>query len=197
MAGTFASALAGLGAGLATALAGAFTVLGAAFAGAALAGAANRVNAAIYTLDPRGVIGTMTVVDMAAGVSAAVFYTICGALGFGIGYWAIFVTVAAVLIIAGSGPTDRDGNSTIPGVRPDTLHLIAQGLAAQGISSLRFDKRANNLKLDVIAEGVELDHQLETIKGLDCQYGQGFLFSRPLPVEAMDAWIRLEKVPTS
>lgn len=31
----------------------------------------------------------------AAGVTAAHFYLICGALGFGIGYWAIFVTVAA------------------------------------------------------------------------------------------------------
>ena len=31
----------------------------------------------------------------AAGVSAATFYLICGLLGFGIGYWAIFVTVAA------------------------------------------------------------------------------------------------------
>jgi alpha-beta hydrolase superfamily lysophospholipase len=47
----------------------------------------------------------------------------------------------AVLIIAGSGPTDRDGNSTVPGVTPDTYKLIAEGLAAQGIASLRFDKR--------------------------------------------------------
>ena len=31
----------------------------------------------------------------AAGVTAGTFYLICGALGFGIGYWAIFVTVAA------------------------------------------------------------------------------------------------------
>ena len=31
----------------------------------------------------------------ARGVSAGVFYGICGLLGFGIGYWAIFVTVAA------------------------------------------------------------------------------------------------------
>ncbi|HBG07299.1 MAG: MFS transporter [Geobacteraceae bacterium GWC2_58_44] len=31
----------------------------------------------------------------ARGVTAAVFYGICGLLGFGIGYWAIFVTVAA------------------------------------------------------------------------------------------------------
>jgi len=31
----------------------------------------------------------------ATGVSAATFYAICGVLGFGIGYWAIFVTIAA------------------------------------------------------------------------------------------------------
>jgi MFS family permease len=31
----------------------------------------------------------------ASGVSAGTFYMICGLLGFGIGYWAIFVTVAA------------------------------------------------------------------------------------------------------
>jgi len=32
---------------------------------------------------------------MAGGVSSATFYAICGLLGFGIGYWAIFVTIAA------------------------------------------------------------------------------------------------------
>lgn len=32
---------------------------------------------------------------MASGVTAATFYAICGFLGFGIGYWAIFVTIAA------------------------------------------------------------------------------------------------------
>ena len=31
----------------------------------------------------------------------------------------------AVLIIAGSGPTDRNGDSTVPGVRPATYRLIA------------------------------------------------------------------------
>lgn len=47
----------------------------------------------------------------------------------------------AVLLISGSGPTDRDGNSTIAGVRPATMRLIADGLAADGIASLRYDKR--------------------------------------------------------
>ena len=48
----------------------------------------------------------------------------------------------AVLLIAGSGPTDRDGNSSMPGVRPASLKLIADGLAAAGVPSLRYDKRA-------------------------------------------------------
>lgn len=49
--------------------------------------------------------------------------------------------VPAVLMIAGSGPTDRDGNSTVPGVTPATYKLLAEGLARDGIASLRFDKR--------------------------------------------------------
>jgi uncharacterized protein len=45
------------------------------------------------------------------------------------------------LIIAGSGPTDRNGNSAaLPG-RNDSLALLAQGLAQAGVASLRYDKR--------------------------------------------------------
>jgi uncharacterized protein len=44
-----------------------------------------------------------------------------------------------VLIVAGSGPTDRDGNSPA-GVSAHTYKLIADGLAANGIASLRYDK---------------------------------------------------------
>jgi hypothetical protein len=45
------------------------------------------------------------------------------------------------LIIAGSGPTDRDGNSSmIPG-RNDSLRMLAQALAQAGIASVRYDKR--------------------------------------------------------
>ena len=45
-----------------------------------------------------------------------------------------------VLIIPGSGPTDRDGNSPA-GVRGAPYRLLAQGLAAKGIASVRIDKR--------------------------------------------------------
>jgi len=47
--------------------------------------------------------------------------------------------VPAVLIIAGSGPTDRDGNQ--PGLRNDSLKHLAHALAALAIGSLRADKR--------------------------------------------------------
>lgn len=43
------------------------------------------------------------------------------------------------LIIAGSGPTDRDGNG--PYIKTDMYKLLAQGLAAHGIATLRYDKR--------------------------------------------------------
>jgi uncharacterized protein len=46
-----------------------------------------------------------------------------------------------VLIIAGSGPTDRDGNSAgLPG-KNNSLKMLAEGLAQAGIASLRTDKR--------------------------------------------------------
>ncbi len=44
------------------------------------------------------------------------------------------------LIIPGSGPTDRDGNSPL-GVRAASYRLLAQGLAAEGITTVRIDKR--------------------------------------------------------
>ena len=46
-----------------------------------------------------------------------------------------------VLIIAGSGPTDRDGNSPLLKGPNNSLKLLAEGLAAQGIASARYDKR--------------------------------------------------------
>lgn len=45
-----------------------------------------------------------------------------------------------ILIIPGSGPTDRDGNSPL-GVRAAPYRLLAEGLAGQGIGSVRIDKR--------------------------------------------------------
>ncbi len=43
-----------------------------------------------------------------------------------------------------------------------------------------------NLKKDVIAEGIETEEQLAILKDLNCQYGQGLLFSPALPEEDME-----------
>ena len=49
--------------------------------------------------------------------------------------------IPIVLIIAGSGPTDRDGNSPLLKGPNNSIKLLAEGLAAQGIASVRYDKR--------------------------------------------------------
>jgi pimeloyl-ACP methyl ester carboxylesterase len=46
-----------------------------------------------------------------------------------------------VLIIAGSGPTDRNGNSPLLKGKNNSLLQVAEILAHNGISSLRYDKR--------------------------------------------------------
>ncbi len=47
---------------------------------------------------------------------------------------------AVVLIIPGSGPTDRDGNNA-RGVQGSIYRQLAEGLAARGIATMRIDKR--------------------------------------------------------
>lgn len=51
-----------------------------------------------------------------------------------------------VLILPGSGPTDRDGNSPL-GIKASTYKLLAEGLTAHGVSSARIDKRGASLVL--------------------------------------------------
>ncbi len=44
---------------------------------------------------------------------------------------------------------------------------------------------AHGLALDIVAEGIETRDELEQLRALNCQYGQGYFFARPLPpVEA-------------
>jgi EAL domain-containing protein (putative c-di-GMP-specific phosphodiesterase class I) len=43
-----------------------------------------------------------------------------------------------------------------------------------------------NLKKKVIAEGIETEVQLSLLTSLGCDYGQGYLFSKPLPPEQME-----------
>lgn len=47
---------------------------------------------------------------------------------------------------------------------------------------------AENLGLDVVAEGIETMDQLVLLQALECPFGQGYLLSRPLEADALEAW---------
>ncbi|MGH9599811.1 MAG: sensor domain-containing phosphodiesterase [Terracidiphilus sp.] len=50
---------------------------------------------------------------------------------------------------------------------------------------------ARVMGMDVVAEGIETCEQYALLRKLGCRYGQGFLFSRPLPVEKIGQLLRL------
>ncbi|NAT17434.1 EAL domain-containing protein, partial [Pseudomonas syringae] len=51
---------------------------------------------------------------------------------------------------------------------------------------------AHNLNLEVVAEGVETTGQLELLRSFGCNQVQGYLISRPLPMEQLLTYLRLE-----
>ena len=48
---------------------------------------------------------------------------------------------------------------------------------------------AHNMKLSVVAEGIEDENALLWLKSQGCQLAQGYFISRPLPAEQFDQWI--------
>ena len=51
--------------------------------------------------------------------------------------------------------------------------------------------------LTVVAEGVESELTLELLEEMGCEIGQGYLFSRPLPYERLEAWFNAQTEPES
>jgi diguanylate cyclase (GGDEF)-like protein len=54
---------------------------------------------------------------------------------------------------------------------------------------------AKALKLKLIAEGIETPYQLEKLREFGCEYGQGFLFSRPLPAHKAESLLSENDIP--
>ncbi|MFT3745408.1 MAG: EAL domain-containing protein [Pyrinomonadaceae bacterium] len=48
---------------------------------------------------------------------------------------------------------------------------------------------AQNLRMQVVAEGVETEEQLEELRRQGCEYGQGYLFSRPMDGDSTGRFI--------
>ncbi|MDP2144132.1 MAG: EAL domain-containing protein [Gallionella sp.] len=68
----------------------------------------------------------------------------------------------------------------------DKSFVSGPGVTAENIEIVRaIVAMAHALHLKVIAEGVETADQLARLREFDCDYVQGFFFSRPIPAEAL------------
>lgn len=56
---------------------------------------------------------------------------------------------------------------------------------------------ARSLGLETIAEGIETRQQLDILRDLGCEYGQGYYFSRPLDRAACEVWMGATKSDSS
>ena len=78
-------------------------------------------------------------------------------------------TFPVALIIAGSGPTDRNGNNLQ--MKNNSLLLLAHELAAQGIASIRYDKRGIGASKDALIseENLRFENYAEDAKAWAAQ----------------------------
>lgn len=60
------------------------------------------------------------------------------------------IKMPLVLLISGSGPTDRDGNN--PNMTNNSLKMLAEELAKSGIASVRYDKRGVAASSDAVGD---------------------------------------------
>lgn len=79
----------------------------------------------------------------------------------------------------------------INGLKIDRSFVSQMDVAAENSSIVEaIVTLAHKLELDVTAEGVETPNQLAQLRALQCEYGQGNFFSKPLDVEAAEALLR-------
>ncbi len=66
---------------------------------------------------------------------------------------------------------------------------LAEGLADQTRLVKGVINLAHDLGLEVVAEGVELEEERRILTAMGCDYGQGYLFAKPLPLSEAVAYI--------
>ncbi|UAL43103.1 EAL domain-containing protein [Shewanella inventionis] len=69
-------------------------------------------------------------------------------------------------------------------VDPGDLELVGAAIAM-----------GHGLNLSVVAEGIETEEQYQLLSALKCDYGQGYLFSKPLPKAEFEALLDAQHKP--
>jgi diguanylate cyclase (GGDEF)-like protein len=90
----------------------------------------------------------------------------------------------------GTGHSSLTYLSQLPinNLKIDRSFISTLGITKSGLPILRaIIGMASSLDMKVIVEGIETESQVDDLKKLDCDYGQGFLFNKPMdPVAAQD-----------
>ena len=48
---------------------------------------------------------------------------------------------------------------------------------------------AQNLNIEVLAEGIETSEHVNFLRKLNCRYGQGYYYSKPLPAKELENFL--------
>ncbi|MEN3280312.1 MAG: hypothetical protein V7607_1452, partial [Solirubrobacteraceae bacterium] len=80
----------------------------------------------------------------------------------------------------------------LDGLKVDRAFVMGLGEAGDGDGAIveAIVGMARALGMGVIPEGVETEGQLERLSAIGCDHAQGFLLSRPLPADRLEALLR-------
>jgi EAL domain-containing protein (putative c-di-GMP-specific phosphodiesterase class I) len=86
----------------------------------------------------------------------------------------------------------------VDSLKIDRSFVIGMTVGPQGLALVStIINLAHSLKLKVVAEGVETQEQSRLLRLLDCDEMQGYLFSKPLPVEIFETRYLAQPPPLS
>jgi EAL domain-containing protein (putative c-di-GMP-specific phosphodiesterase class I) len=78
---------------------------------------------------------------------------------------------------------------TIDSLKIDRSFVSEIGNGRGGELSETIVALGHKLGLSIVAEGVETTDQAEYLRNVGCDVGQGFLFAKPMPADALRDWL--------
>jgi EAL domain-containing protein (putative c-di-GMP-specific phosphodiesterase class I) len=93
----------------------------------------------------------------------------------------------------GTGYSSMSYLATLPvaGLKIDRSFVTVLGTSAHGLTLARMVVQlAASLGLSTVAEGIETTEQADLLRGMGCDYGQGYLYARPMPFDEYLTFLR-------